>query len=520
MAPDSPKDPPRPGRLIVPGAEPDEPAPGASRIVTPGGDVPESEAPHETEPPREPAGRASGAEAPRIVGPGGEPPERGAEPRPGSEREPEEARGPSRIILPPGVSRETPEDLPEYPKLRPVVLVPIRDRERELILVSDPLGVIPGQPVLGIEALPILQLLDGTVSLTDLSAALMRESKDLRIGNMVRDFVAQLDELLLLDSPRFAHAYRDLQQAYHPLEIRPAAFEGRAYPAEPAALRAFLDAHFAQAEKWRAEAGEPAAARDARPRALIAPHLDPRRSGATIARAMLEIGAERSRPLRVVVFGTGHQLIDDSLALTRKHFETPLGKVPCDTAFVDRVAAKLGEAAYRSELAHRDEHSIEFEAVFLRHRLGDRPFTIVPILCGGFHALMDDGKTPREDAAFEAMVQAVREAEKALGGDTVYLAGVDFSHVGPRFADPRIDAPVAAEIERMDRAAIAAAEKGDAEAWFRTIAEHGDSTRICGLAPVYALLRCTEPGAGRLLRYQQSKEEDSSLVTVAAMAWT
>jgi AmmeMemoRadiSam system protein B len=496
MAPD-PKEPPRPGRLIVPGAEPDEPRADAPRIVTPGGDAIA----------REPEERA------REAGHGGEA-ERG---EPASE--PEAPRGRSRIVLPPGVSRETPDDLPEYPKLRPVMLVPIRDRDRELVLVSDPLGVIPGQPVLGMEALPILQLLDGTVSLTDLSAALMRESKDLRIGNMVRDFVAQLDELLMLDSPRFARAYRELQQAYHPLEIRPAALEGRAYPADRAELSAFLDAHFAAAEKWRAEAGEPVAAADARPRALLAPHLDPRRSGAAIARAMLEIGATPARPLRVVVFGTGHQLIGDSFALTRKHFETPLGRVPCDTAFVDRVAAKLGDFAYRSELAHRDEHSIEFEAVFLRKRMGDRPFTIVPILCGGFHDLVDEGRTPREDAGFETLIGAVREAEHALGGDTVYLAGVDFSHVGPRFGDPRIEAPVAGEIERMDRAAIAAAVKGDADAWFRAIADHGDSTRICGFAPVYALLRCAEPGAGRLLRYEQSKEDDTSLVTVAAMVW-
>src|SRR5262245_55386475 len=79
-----------------------------------------------------------------------------------------------RIILPPGTVRESAEDLPEYPRLRRLVLMPVRDGERELIIVSDPMGIIPGQPVLGIEALAILQLLDGTVSLTDLTAAVMR----------------------------------------------------------------------------------------------------------------------------------------------------------------------------------------------------------------------------------------------------------------------------------------------------------------------------------------------------------
>src|SRR6185369_1680877 len=111
--------------------------------------------------------------------------------------EPEPAAKP-RIILPPGTSVETHDDLPEYPRLRAVQLTPVRDGERELLVVTDPLGVVKGQPVLGFETLAILQLLDGSTSLHDIQALLMRESKDLRIGNIIREFIAKLDELLLL----------------------------------------------------------------------------------------------------------------------------------------------------------------------------------------------------------------------------------------------------------------------------------------------------------------------------------
>lgn len=437
---------------------------------------------------------------------------------PGAEPEEPSGSGP-RIVLPPGAVRETPEDLPEYPRLRPLVIMPFTDGQRELLLVSDPLGVMPGQPVLGLEALGLLQLLDGTVSLNDLAAAVMRESKDLRVAGVVKEFVAQLDELLMLDSPRFHAAYGALRDAYHALEIRPAALEGRSYPADREELGRFLDGHFAEAERLREQAGEPAAAGNARPLALLLPHLDPHRAGATIARGFLELGVEQAAPLRVVVFGTGHSLVGDTVALTRKHFETPLGKVRCDTAFVDLVAERLGGAAYRSELVHREEHSIEFQALYLRHRFGERPVTLVPILCGGFHALLDEGRTPREDAELEALLAAVREAEHSLGGATVYLAAADLSHVGPRFGDPAVDETVRAEVERKDRAALEAARRGDADGWFAAIAEHDDSTRICGWAPAYALLRLTGPHPGRLLRYEQSPEKDSSLVTVAAMVW-
>lgn len=435
---------------------------------------------------------------------------------PGAGPEPSAA---PRIVLPPGVTREEETELPEFPRLRPLIILPVRDGERELLLIQDPLGVIPGQPVLGIEALAILQLLDGSVSLTDLSAALMRESKDLRIQQMVRDFIRQLDELLMLESPRFEAAHRKLRDAYHPLEIRPAALAGRAYPADPAELERKLDEDFAAAAALREAAGQPTAAADARPRAIMAPHLDPRRAGPTIARALLELGDRPAEPLRVVIFGTGHELLGDLYALTRKHFETPIGKAICDVAFVDAVAAQLGDSAYHSELSHQHEHSIEFAAVYLLRRLRGRPFTIVPILCGGFHALLEEGRAPRQSEAFEALLTAVREVAAKASGRTIYLGGVDLSHVGPRFGDPGTDDRVRGEVGKSDQEALEAARIGDAEGWFEAVARHSDSTRICGLAPTYALLRCAEPGEGRLLRYEQTFEEDESMVTIAAMVW-
>ena len=440
---------------------------------------------------------------------------------PGAETGPPESDARPRIILPPGVSVETHDDLPEYPRLRPVQLTPVRDGDRELLVVTDPLGVTPGQAVLGLETLGILQLLDGTTSLTDIQALVMRESKDLRVGHVVREFIGKLDELLLLQSPRFEAALAQVQAEWHRLEVRPAALEGLSYPAERELLERFVDAHFAAAEKQRIEAGGAPPAASALPRALLAPHLDPGREGPVIARAYLEIGeaAAAETPLRVVVWGTGHQLADEFAALTRKRFETPLGQVPCDTAFVDHVAAKLGEHAYRREIVHRDEHSIEFQVPYLQRRLRGRPFTIVPILCGSFHRLLDDRRRPGEEPVIETLVAAVREAESKFGGPTLHVAGVDFSHVGPRFGDPPLDAETSEALGRADELAIAAAASGDAEAWFTAIAEADDATRICGFAPTYCMLRAASPGTGRRLEYAQSGEPDGSVVTVAAMAW-
>ena len=113
----------------------------------------------------------------------------------------------------------------------------------------------------------------------------------------------------------------------------------------------------------------------------------------------------------------------------------------------------------------------------------------------------------------------VRETEHALGGLTLHVAGVDLSHVGPRFGEPPLDAEASERLRRTDDGALVAAATGDADAWFSSIAAGGDATSICGFSPTYCMLRCAEPGEGRRLAYAESAEQDGSVVTVAAMVW-
>jgi AmmeMemoRadiSam system protein B len=437
---------------------------------------------------------------------------------PGQESTP--ASGEPRLVVPPGARAETEEEgLPEYPRLRPLEIVPVRQGDQDLLLVTDPLGVMPAPVALRPESLGLLRLLDGSVSIADLSAELVRGSQDVRAAGFVRDFVSQLDRMLMLESPRFDAAWEQVRREYHQLQIRPAVLEGISYPADRAEAERFLDAHFAAAEQRLVEAGDPKPAPDARPRALLAPHLDPHRAGPMIARAYLELGKEQPEPLRVVVFGVGHALFRELFALTHKHFETPLGKVTCDATFVDGVAAKVGDAAWRSELTHREEHSIEFQALYLKRRFGERPIRIVPILCGGFHALLEEGLDPHEHPELEALITAVRDTEQALGGATVYVSAADLSHVGPRFGDPSLDERTRTEVEATDRAALEAARRGDAEGWHQAIASGHDATRICGWGATYVMLRCAAPGEGRLLGYEQSTETSGSVVTIASLVW-
>jgi AmmeMemoRadiSam system protein B len=204
-----------------------------------------------------------------------------------------------------------------------------------------------------------------------------------------------------------------------------------------------------------------------------------------------------------------HQYCRRRFALTYKDFETPLGLAPTDRDYVDRIASLAGRDLFDDELAHRTEHSIEFQVVFLQYVLGNRrPYTIVPILVGSFHDLMEQGRDPIQDDEIRTFVTALQTAEAESGRRVAYIGGIDLCHVGPEFGDPRlVDASFQGEIRSFDSALLQRAADCDAAGWFQTAAQIGNRWRVCGLAATYTMLHAIGPSNGQLLRYDQAIDE-------------
>jgi AmmeMemoRadiSam system protein B len=222
---------------------------------------------------------------------------------------------------------------------------------------------------------------------------------------------------------------------------------------------------------------------------------------------------------RWIVLGTVHAPIARPFALTRKVFDTPLGLVDVDSECLEALLARIGPAYLDDEFAHRGEHSIEFQGVFLRHATpAHQPVRIVPILCGSFHKFVEERRPPQSADAVEEFLGALREILAAMEGRTVVIASADLAHVGPQFGDPRPLTPgQLREVEEADRRMLSFVEAGDAEGFFRDVAKDGDRRNICGLPPIYAALRVLDAHRGRLLRYSQWPDPNGA-VTFAALA--
>ncbi len=399
------------------------------------------------------------------------------------------------------------------PRLRPLEIIPIPG---EGLLLRDPAGFFE-QPVFVAEpAIPLLQWFDGDHTLLDLQTLLTRATGEFVSLDQVLRLVGQFDELLILDSERF-HAHRRTQVAeFRALTVRPASHAGESYPADPAALQACLDGFYADAQG----AGVPPFMRSGNAvRAVMAPHIDLRAGGPTYTHAYRAL-AEGASARTVVVLGVAHAGAAHGVAATAKDFDTPLGPVRTDRAFLDALAARLPFDPFHDEFVHRGEHSVEFQAVFLRHLFGDR-VSLVPLLLAGFHEPLRAGLRPEQDDRLGAFFAALRETLTEWGDNAVVLLSVDLAHVGPRFGDEvDLTEPLLEHVAAEDLSFLQAAEALDPDRLLAEYLKDNDSRRVDGFPGLYTLLQVLALQSGKLLAYDQTvSPESGSAVSFASMAF-
>jgi len=400
------------------------------------------------------------------------------------------------------------------PQLRPVEAFPMRIDGRLMTCLRDPQGLAE-QPVFlnGPQAL-LVSLMDGTLSLRDIQADFFRRTSELLPLEVLEKLVEQLDEHHYLNSPSFRIYYDTLVNDFRRAPARPARHAGAAYEGSEGSLRGQLEGFFTCPE-GPGPIGSPDPARPLR--GLIAPHIDFNRGGPAYAHAYRAL-AEHPGADRFIIFGTCHNPMDKSFALTEKDYETPLGPAVADQEFIRRLSAKLPQDYFHDEFAHRGEHSIEFQAVWLRYLLG-REFKIIPILVGSFQEVLA-ARSAARDPEIAGMAAALRETVAEVPGRYCVIAGADLAHVGRQFGDP--DGPsdtYLRQVAREDRRFLEHVEQGDAEASIRFIAEEHNRRRVCGYPPIYMTLRCLENARGENLVYRQWADlQAGAAVTFASVA--
>jgi MEMO1 family protein len=387
----------------------------------------------------------------------------------------------------------------DSPRLRAVEAFPVEQKGERYVALRDPAGYVEAVIMLPVDLVEILALFDGEHSIVAIQAELQQRHGEHVPRESIEQLIGELDEHGFLDSPAFARRRTAIDDAYLAAPRRPASHAGGAYPDDPVELRARMDGFFTSPQG----PGAVGAFQGGGVGGLIAPHIDFHRGGPAYAWAYRDL-AERGDADLFVIFGTCHAGMADPFALTRKDYDTPFGPARVDRDAVEALGRGARQDCFGSELAHRNEHSIEFQAVFLNYLYGGRrEIRIVPVLTSFAHEALARGLVPDDDPRVGRFLDALADLASS-GRRVAFIAGADLAHVGPRFGDPRPVSPAELDtIDREDREMLRAVEAGDADGFFESVRRDGDRRRICGLSPIYTLLRMRAGAKGLLRQYGQ-----------------
>jgi AmmeMemoRadiSam system protein B len=279
------------------------------------------------------------------------------------------------------------------------------------------------------------------------------------------------------------------------LSVRRPVVAGAFYPAQPDRLRQQIEQCF---NHQRGPGRLPGETRTERTiHSVVCPHAGYVYSGPAAAHCYLAL-AEQEKPETVIVIGPNHTGWGTPVSMMGEgSWETPLGRVPLDTALAKEILEQSEIIDY-DHTAFQREHSVEVQVPFLQYIYRD--FKLVPI-CMGYQDL----ETSRE------VGEAIHRATE--GKDTLVIASTDLTHQERQES-----------ANRKDRLVIEAILEMDEEKLQRVVREHRITT--CGYGPVSAALVASKlavAGNAELLSYYTSGDiigDYSAVVGYAALKIT
>jgi AmmeMemoRadiSam system protein B len=197
---------------------------------------------------------------------------------------------------------------------------------------------------------------------------------------------------------------------------------------------------------------------------LISPHAGYTYSGQTAAYAYHQL---QGRPVEtVVIMGPSHRAwVGDYAVSSEAAYETPLGRVALDQAFVADLEERLPLRHVQGDV----EHSLEIQVPFLQRQL-DR-FQLVPIMLSA--------DRPAAAQALGAALAETIQARGGVAGSVLLVASSDLHHIEDY-----------EQVVSRDRAVVEALAAYDLAALTRLLMAPGCS--VCGRMPILASLHAAQ----------------------------
>jgi hypothetical protein len=399
---------------------------------------------------------------------------------------------------------------------RGVEIFPAKDKERELILLKDNEGITNQVLVMPVETIALIQFFDGQNSIKDIQNQILKLTNHLVSEYEIIEFVKQLEQANFLENEKVNEIRRKIYEEFRNSSVRKAIHKGLSYPENILELSSFM-AKFLKIEEIKFPTQTIIGA--------ISPHIDLIRGGSVYAKTYSEL-QKSVIPDIVIAFGVSHKGGVSPFIFTKKEYETPYGNIQVDNDLYMKFKEVLWYEPDEEEFFHKDEHSLEFQALWLKYIWRDKTPKWLPILVTDFERFCEKNP-PSKIEYIEKFFNSAEIILKELlnqNKKVLILAGVDFSHVGPRFGDDiEITPEIKKTIEEYDKKILNLALELKADEFFLNIAETENETNICGLSATYSSLRFIKsinPNAkGKFLDYSQADDPFGGFVSFASMVF-
>jgi len=203
---------------------------------------------------------------------------------------------------------------------------------------------------------------------------------------------------------------------------------------------------------------------------IIVPHAGYRYSGPSAAFGYKTLNPDTIK--RIFVLGPSHHSYFTTCGLSRlTEYETPLGNLRVNREVTEELY-KTGVFDYLSRDVEEAEHSLEMHLPYISKIMGNRDFTIIPIMVGS---------VSKEDEEKYGKLLAPYLHEEG----TAFVVSSDFCHWGKRFSYTPYDSdlgPIHKYIEHIDKQGMQLIAEGDPVAFVAYLKKTHNT--ICGRHPI------------------------------------
>lgn len=254
--------------------------------------------------------------------------------------------------------------------------------------------------------------------------------------------------------------------------VRPCAYAGSFYPADPDSLLRILEYFFSHDNEYkRLEKREPkdvpAISAQISQEAtctygIISPHAGYIYSGQTAATGFCALGKASDPEFMgtIIIIGPGHKTPNS--AVSACEWETPLGNIRSDTQLASAISNRSGIPI--NEKVHLHEHAIEVLLPFVKYRFPHA--CIVAIQLG-------DQRLEPSMALGHSIAACIIDAGRKVGEDVYIVASSDGSHYISHH-----------EAKKTDLYSLSALSKLDCDEFY----ERAEHTTMCGYGPTIAMV--------------------------------